>query len=321
MNNTLTTPVALLIFNRPLTTKRVFDEIRKARPRQLFVVADGPRTEQEREQCTRAREVLNGVDWDCEVHTNYSEINLGCKKRVSSGIDWVFSHVERAIILEDDCLPHPTFFRFCEELLEKYKDNPNVMHISGDNFQAKNKNFLCAESYYFSNISHIWGWATWRRAWSHYDVNITQWPIVKKQKLLYRIFNDEATVARWEDKFQQYYEQNINSWDGQWSFACLIHHGLCIMPCVNLISNIGFGKDSTHTKEDASVNELANLPVYPMKFPLIHPSTLELNTDAVDYLSDYIFGVHRYRGFWKKVKRTIKRRWPASYQYIKRMYG
>lgn len=318
---TLISPVAFLIFNRPETTRKVFEEIRRARPSKLFVVADGPRNDAEQEVCKETRAVIEGVDWECEVHKNYSDTNLGCRNRVSSGLTWVFEQTDRAIVLEDDCLPHPTFFRFCDELLERYKDDKAVMHISGDNFQAKNPDFHCVESYYFSNISHIWGWASWSRAWKYYDVDVKRWPEIKQSCLLHDVFDDEPTAARWEDKMQSYYDKKINSWDGQWSFACLINHGLCIMPRVNLISNIGFGRDSTHTRQDAATNELANLPTYPIDFPLVHPPEKKINAQAVDYLSDYIFGVHLYRRPISRMKRLAKQTFPSLYKRLKNALG
>jgi len=171
----LRTPVVLIIFNRPPTTERVFAEIAKARPQKLFVVADGPRPERsgEAEKCAAARAVIDRVDWECEVLRNYAEVNLGCRQRPPTGISWVFEQVAEAIILKDDCVPHPTFFRFCEELLEKYREDERVMHISGSNFQPGYTRGPF--SYYFSRFNPIWGWASWRRAWQHYDLNMKLW--------------------------------------------------------------------------------------------------------------------------------------------------
>jgi hypothetical protein len=175
-NFQIKTPVAFLVFNCPDTTIRVFEEIRCARPPKLLVVADGPRADRpgEADKCQAVRAVIETVDWPCEVLKNYSDVNLGCKIRVSSGLDWVFEQVEEAIILEGDCLPHPTFFRFCEELLETYRDDERIGMISGDNFQFGRKRGDA--SYYFSRYNHIWGWASWRRAWQHYDRNMAIWP-------------------------------------------------------------------------------------------------------------------------------------------------
>ena len=315
--NTFNTPIAFLVFNRPESTRRVFEEIRRIRPTKLLVVADGPRSESERKICAEVRAIIDTIDWPCTVLRNYSDINLGCKVRVSSGLDWVFTEVDRAIVLEDDCLPHPTFFPYCAELLEKYADDESVMHISGDNFHAKNPAFRCEESYYFSNIPHIWGWASWRRAWKHYDVHIRSWPEVRARGYLRQTFGDEPTAARWEDKFDSYYAGRINSWDGQWAYACIVNRGFCIMPAVNLISNIGFGSSGTHTQEESAENEVANLPTYAMDFPLTHPQDIKLNRQAVEYLSDYIFGVYKYRTATSRVKRFLKKMLPQLYLRIK----
>jgi hypothetical protein len=262
------TPVAFLIFNRPSTTERVFSAIRNARPPKLLVVADGPRPEQpgEAERCAAARAVIDRVDWPCEVLTNYSEINLGCKKRVSSGLDWVFSEVEEAIILEDDCLPHPTFFRFCEELLERYRDDERVMTISGDNFQFGR--LRTGYSYYFSIYSHIWGWASWRRAWNRYDAGIKAWPEIRDGRWLTDILGDERAARYWSGVFERTHRNEIDTWDHQLTFSLWIQNGLSILPNVNLVSNIGFGEGSSHT---GTISFMSNMPAGPMDFPLRHP--------------------------------------------------
>jgi hypothetical protein len=271
------TPIAFLIFNRPDTTLKVFKEIEKARPRKLLVVADGPRTYKsgEAEQCIATRAIIDQISWDCEVLTNYSEVNLGCRKRISSGLDWIFNTVEEAIILEDDCLPHPTFFRYCEELLEYYRDDQRVMHISGDNFQYGHKR--TKDSYYFSQYTHVWGWASWRRAWQNYDVEMKSWQTVKDGKWLADILKDRESILYWENTFQSVYDGKADSWSNQWLFACWLQSGLSILPNVNLVSNIGFGIDATHTTRKS---ELANIPTEAMDFPLQHPLLTLRDTQA-----------------------------------------
>src|SRR5579871_4386735 len=165
----LTTPVALIVFNRPDTTRQVFQEIRRVRPPVLLVVADGPRRDhpEDEQLCRETRAVAEEVDWPCQVLTEYSDVNLGCRHRPASGLDWVFSQVEEAIILEDDCVPHPSFFRFCSELLSRYRDDARIGTIAGTNVQGGRKRG--GASYYFSKYPTIWGWASWRRAWALYD--------------------------------------------------------------------------------------------------------------------------------------------------------
>lgn len=317
-NLKLDTPVAFFIFNRPDTTQKVFNEIKKAKPPIMLVVADGARNPGEEEKCRAARAIIEQVDWDCDVRKNYSDKNLGCKGRVSSGLDWVFENVDRCIILEDDCLPHQSFFYFCQELLEKYKNNERIMHITGDNFQSQNASFQCKESYYFSRISHIWGWASWRRAWKHYDLNIRDWPKIKESGLLRKLFRDDGATARWEEKFDAYHEGKIDSWDGQWSFACMANNGLCIVPKVNLISNIGFDVSATHSS-NLRRDRFANLPAFPIEFPLIHPNKIEANEQADRFTQEYVFGAHNYRGVGQRFRRFIRKIMPGPYKALKNL--
>ena len=280
MTYQLTTPVALLIFNRPDTTQRVFAEIARAKSPKLLVVADGPRPDKhgEAEKCLATRAIIDQVDWPCEVLTNFSETNLGCKRRVSSGLDWVFHTVEEAIILEDDCLPEPTFFRYCEELLETYRHDTRIMAISGDNFQLGRKR--TTDSYYFSRYFHCWGWASWQRAWQHYDAEMKLWPQIKEGGWLTDLLADTQAVKSWSQIFQAVYDGQINTWDFQWTLTCWLQHGLIILPNENLISNIGFTAEATHTTQN---NKLANLPTTTMKFPLQHPLFMIQDKHADDF--------------------------------------
>jgi hypothetical protein len=292
----LSTPVAFIIFNRPDTTTKVFETIRQAKPQKLLVVADGSRIDRpdEAEKCAATRAVIDRVDWECEVITNYSDINLGCKHRVSSGIDWVFSQVEEAIILEDDCLPAPSFFQFCQTLLEKYRYDERIMMISGNNFQPENDRVK--NSYYFSKYASIWGWATWRRAWKHYDVEMSSWQQFRDKGLLNAVCNDPIEIEYWLKIFNDVSEDFIDTWDYQWGYTCWQQSGMCIMPSVNLISNIGFRDDATHT--------LGESPWAEMKVGsinnIIHP-TFILNDRGADMdMFDRVFG-----GKTLKFNRTI----------------
>ncbi|AFY39023.1 methyltransferase FkbM [[Leptolyngbya] sp. PCC 7376] len=283
------TPVAFIIFNRPDTTRRVFEAIRQAQPPKLLVIADGPRGDRpdEADKCIATRNIIKEVDWDCEVLTNYSDTNLGCKKRVSSGINWVFDQVEEAIILEDDCLPDPSFFPFCEELLEKYRHDTRIMMISGDNFQFGKAR--TQDSYYFSKYYHIWGWATWRRAWQHYDVDLKQWPKIRDGGWLKDIFNNDWLTIKYRSKiFQKMYEKAVDTWDYQWSFTCWTQSGLSIMPNVNLISNIGFGEAASRTKNNKSI--FANMAVSSVDFPLLHPDFVIRDLETDQKTARLVFG-------------------------------
>ncbi|WP_193194344.1 glycosyltransferase family 2 protein [Nostoc sp. MG11] len=271
-------PVVFIIFKRPNTTEKVFEAIRQAKPPKLFVIADGPRADRpgEAEKCKATRAIIERVDWNCEVITNYSDINLGCRLRVSSGLDWVFTQVEEAIILEDDCLPHPTFFQFCDELLDKYRDDNRIMVVAGNNFQygrVRNQ-----DSYYFSRYNHCWGWATWRRAWQHYDHEMKLWPKIRDEDWLKDILLDPSAVKFWQNIFQYTYEEKINSWAYAWTFSCWIQNGLSILPNVNIVSNIGYSLEATHTVKN--YNDFANMPVKALDFPLQHPLFMIRNSQA-----------------------------------------
>lgn len=235
----LKTPVAFMVFNRPDTTERVFAAIRQAQPEILLVVADGPRLglPGEAERCAEVRAIIENIDWPCTVHKNYSDVNLGCKVRVSSGLDWVFTEVEEAIILEDDCLPHPDFFPFCEKLLEQYRHDERVTMIGGTNYLVDR--LQVPESYVFSRYFPIWGWASWRRAWRQYDLSMQNWPRFRKEGQLRGFYADRYMRRFLTSSFDGAYSGRINTWDIQWFFACLFNNGLSIVPSRNMISNIG----------------------------------------------------------------------------------
>ena len=280
---TLTTPVALLIFNRPDTTQRVFGAIARAKPTKLLIVADGPRADRQGEAtlCEQTRAIVQKIDWQCEVLTNFSSTNLGCKARVASGIDWIFEKCEEAIILEDDCLPDPTFFRFCQEMLHRYRDDDRISMVSGGNLQFGR--VRGPASYYFSRYTHIWGWASWRRAWQHYDRDISLWPTFHDQGWLEATFSNPGEQQYWRHSFQAVYDGQLDTWDCSWTFAALLRGMLQIVPNVNLISNIGFGPAATHTHE---IGVHANLPTSPMLFPLVHPAFVLPDPDGDRFISE-----------------------------------
>jgi hypothetical protein len=263
------TPVALFVFNRPDTTRRVFEVIANVRPARLLLVADGsrPGNAGEAETCQQVRDIVARVDWPCEVSTNFAESNLGCKDRMISGLNWVFSLVEEAIILEDDCLPDTSFFPFCQELLERYRGDDRIAYISGCNLVQKYLN--TSYSYFFSQIGGIWGWATWRSEWQRYDRHLSDWPELRSEKLLSEIFDRPKAVAFWTRIFDAMHEnRGANTWDYQWLFACLKNNSLIAVSSVSLVTNIGYGLDATHATE--AVPRWIS-PATPMAFPLKHP--------------------------------------------------
>jgi hypothetical protein len=301
MSYKLTTPIAFIVFNRPDTTAKVFEAIRQAQPPKLLIIADGARPDRigEAEKCQQVREICDRIDWDCEVLRNYSDPNLGCKKRVSSGLDWVFQQVEAAIILEDDCLPDPTFFPFCQELLEKYRDDQRVMFIGGTNYQFGKKR--SDYSYYFSRYNHVWGWASWRRAWQHYDVEMNLLPTIKSGNWLKDILNSDRAVKHWENTFETVYQNQLNTWDLQWTFACWLQSGLSIIPNVNLVSNIGFGIDATHT--NAMNHPLANMVTAALELPLTHPPFLIRDANADIFTENKFYSISLINKLINKIYR------------------
>ncbi|MFB5085895.1 hypothetical protein PGC35_01550 [Psychrobacillus sp. PGGUH221] len=283
-------PIVFIIFNRPETTAIVFEEIRKYKPMQLFIIGDGPRLHKEGEEklCAQARAIIQ-VDWECDIRYIFSNENLGCQKRISSGLDLVFEQVEDAIILEDDCVPHEDFFRFCEEMLDYYKNDDRIMAISGDNFQKND--FDLQESYYYSIYPHCWGWATWRQAWRMIDVKMKEWPKYRNSDIFNKMCYDPFFQEYWTRIYDDVYEGKIDSWAYPWTFSCWYNGGLSVIPKKNLVSNIGFTENATHTHEN---NELqANLPRYKMKFPLKHPNQINRNFEADFYTSEYIYNIRR----------------------------
>lgn len=297
------TAVAFLVFNRPDVTARVFRAIAAARPRTLLVVADGPRPGRpgEADRCAEVRRIATAVDWECDVRTNFAAANLGCKRRVSTGLDWAFAQAEEVIVLEDDCLPHPTFFPYCRELLARYRGDPRVAAVSGANFQFGRRRG--GASYYFSRYPHIWGWASWRRAWAAYDVGMTAWPRLRADGWLAGLLGEPWKVAYYTRVFDAVYEGRLDTWDAQWLFACWTTGMVAALPQRNLISNIGFGPDATHTTAGAL---LAALPTWRMEFPLAHPPAVERHVAADDFTESSQFrGGSRLRRVPGRIRRLL----------------
>jgi hypothetical protein len=282
----LTTPIAYIIFNRPSHTRETFAAIRSRRPARLFIIADGPRAKHptDIERCREVREIVKEIDWPCEVSRNYADQNLGLKHRVSSGITWVFEQVERAIILEDDCLPHPDFFHFCEVLLERYEKDERVWVITGNNYQNGKRRGDAA--YFFSKFNHCWGWASWRRAWQHYRGGLPFWPEWKKSADWQKKTPDLIERLYWAGIFEQVWRGEIDSWDYPWTCSVWYHGGLTATPNVNLVTNIGIGPDATHT---ISRKEQERYPVHPLRV-LTHPEKVEQDLEADRFDFHHNFG-------------------------------
>lgn len=277
----LTAPVALIIYRRPRSTARVMEALRRARPDRLFMIADGPRADRpdDAERCAAARGVAEQVDWPCEVTRIYAVEHMGLRSRVESGLNTVFAAVERAIILEDDCVPEPSFFAYCDELLARYADDARVMAVAGSNFQAGRRRGQT--SYYFSRYPHCWGWAGWRRAWRHYDGPMADWPRLRASGWLEQLLGDRRAARYWRARFDEVYAGQLDSWAYRWTYSCWRKGGLTALPQVNLVANIGFDAEATHTQ--IAPGPLATWPTRPLDFPLRHPSHVAANGHADEF--------------------------------------
>lgn len=286
-------PILFLIFNRPETTARVFNEIKKIKPKTLYIAADGPRNLNEEKLCLECRTISEKVDWDCNLKFLYRSENLGCKIAVSEAITWFFENNDMGIILEDDCLPLPSFFTFCKELLIKYKDEEKIMHISGNNFQLGNdKNEQ--SSYYFSRYPHIWGWASWKRAWLKYDIEMKNYP---------KLLNNKKFV-KYADNFilKLVYENKLSTWDSQWLYSVNFENGLSILPRYNLVKNIGFSeKNATNT---IAIPKWFKKMIYKDIETIIHPISIQFDDKSDLFTRNNILSNQRMR-IKEKIRKII----------------
>lgn len=300
MKSELTSPVLFLLFNRPEQTRKVFEEIRQGRPLRLYVAADGPRTHvpSDAARCKEARTILAAVDWPCDVRTLFRDENLGCKRAVSSALDWFFENEEEGIILEDDCVPARDFFPFCQHLLARYRDESRIKAISGTSVLSNA--FPAEESYVFSRYFSVWGWATWRRVWQEYDIAMTDWPQLKRTAWLSSLFPQPYMRRHMKRMFDLVHEERIDTWDVQFVYSCLRRDGLAVVPAVNLISNIGV--EGTHTAPgDVKRNFLpvGSLDVERMK----HPPQIFQNTAHDELLFEKLFKI----SLGEKMRKTFQR--------------
>jgi hypothetical protein len=277
-------PVLLITFRRPEPTAAVLAALRRVRPTRLHVAGDGPRPDRPDDAAgvaaTRAT-VAREVDWPTEVRTRYHDENLGCRRGVVDAIDWFLSEVGEGIILEDDCVPHPDFFGYCAELLERYRDDERVWCISGDN--SAGIGLAGDASYGFVRSPQIWGWATWARAWANYDRDLDGWAAVRGTSVVRRLLPDpveRAIVVELLDRLRD--EGEPDTWDYQWLASCLLGDGLCAVPRANLVSNVGFGPDATHT---STPNRRSSVPTQSV-LPLVHPARVERDLGAERELVD-----------------------------------
>ena len=274
---TLKTPVLLLTWKRLEATKKLISILRNVQPQSLFIASDGARADRPQEliDVCKTRELLeSSIDWPCVIKKRLSLVNQGCKAGVSNAISWFFEHVEEGIILEDDVLPDRSFFRYCDEMLQKYRDDPRIGSIAACNFQPEN--LSKTESYYFSRYIHVWGWATWKRAWIHYDGTMEQWPELRNSGWLKQLNSSRRFTKFWSRKFNSVHSGQKDTWDYAWVYSCWKQGFLSCTPKSILVSNIGFGNDATHT-----VNESSPLgKIESITFPLAHPLSVEIDSIA-----------------------------------------
>ena len=315
MDLQLQTPILLLIFNRPDNTFKVFEEIRKVRPTKLFIAADGarPHKPDELAKCEETRKVAEMVDWPCEVYTLYREENLGCRRAVSSALNWFFEQVEEGIILEDDCVPAATFFVYCTELLAKYRHDERVMHITGDGLPEGIQ--FGDSSYFFSPFPLVWGWASWRRAWQKYDASFSTFPEFTQQNRIADVFCQVPYQKRWQNEFNQLFAQKIDSWAYHWVYTIFINNGLAIIPNQNLITNIGFGDDATHTFGESHLAAKPRIEIQ----KLVHPQFVLPDSRAlIWHMKTYFYTKEKespFEGF------ALYRGLRSIYGKIRRMLG
>lgn len=294
--NAHNTPILILVFNRPDKVRQLLAALAIVRPTKLYVSADGPRdtVPLDVQKCAEVRSLFQNIPWECEVYTNFSPINKGCRNGPESGIDWFFTHVEAGIILEDDCIPHPSFFDFCSTLLHKYQNDPRIMHISGNNFQ--NGMTRGDGSYYFSLYTHSWGWATWRRAWQKYQPALEQFAEFDSSNRIKQLPLSRTAQRFWIKNFR-YTIKRTDSWDSLWQYTVWLNKGLAIIPNKNLVSNIGFDTEATHTTQP---NATSHIKTEAIDF-IQDPSSRTVQTEA----DDYTFDKHFYVSLPSRVLRKI----------------
>lgn len=300
MNASKPIPVVLLLYRRPAATARVLAALRAYRPTQLVLVADGPRRDQpaDVQAVSAARTAAEAVDWPCTITRHYADTNMGLRARVESGLHAVFAAHERAIILEDDCVPDPSFFPYCAELLARYAADSRVMAVAGDHFQPRPYH---AASYYFSRYPHCWGWATWRRAWQHYDGAMADWPALRTTNWLTELLGNRRAAQVWTTTFDRVYAGAIDSWAFRWTYSCWRAGGLTALPAVNLVRNIGGGATATHTAQSPFVDR----PTQALPFPLRHPPAVVRHARADIYTQRAMFDPSLGRRLVWRIRRAL----------------
>lgn len=297
-------PIAYFIFNRPERTRKSFSIIRAQRPKKLMIISDGPRSGNidDKQKCEECLKIVSQIDWPCEVKTNFSNVNLGMKKRNITGLNWAFSFEEEILILEDDNLPNNDFFKFIEEVVPIYRDNEKIFQITGVNWQ--DNTIRGNASYYFSKYNNLWGWVTWKRNWKKYDVNISDWPKYKNSTNWRKKCPNNIERNYWENIFDEYYTKEVNSWAYAWLFCAFYNNCLTITPNVNLVKNSGLHGDGTH--EFKNKKGLIK-PYGKIEFPLVHPLDIKENVDGDEYTFNNVFGGNKMKSIKGQVKKYLRK--------------
>lgn len=308
----LDVPVLLVIFNRPDLTQKVFDVIKKVRPAKLFVKADGPRSDRpsERALCEEARRIATGVDWNCEVKTSFSETNAGCRLTVSSGIDWFFENVDAGIILEDDCIPAESFFWFCRELLERYRDDTRIMQICGSNYLFGKKQHR--ESYYFSKLNEISGWATWRRAWKYFDLAMPDFKRFDEEGLISNYIQHPRIAAWLMSYMREAAASPGKTWSPAWVYAMCRNNALTIVPSVNMVFHL-YGRPDAMSSSSDCWSIYNTVEVHEMS-ELVHPRLVvhdreadRIRFDVIRKVDPRLIPSERIKIWWRwKVIESVK---------------
>lgn len=317
--------VLMLVFNRPEVTRRILQAVKEAKPPRLYVAADGPRPNNRNDQVQSqaVRGLFDQIDWPCEIHTRFLERNLGCRMAVSSAIDWFFEQEEQGIVLEDDTLPNASFFEFCDVMLDRYKDDARVFSVCGSNLAQP---WFCSQqSYEFTRYMCVWGWASWRRAWNHYDETLHFWPTGKTQPGTLPLMPTGFARRFWSLVFDLVYLRSIGTWDHQWVFAHWKNNGLSIVPARNMVVNLGFGEGATNTS-GATPNYVQLMKHHEQNPPYAGPAdvqengelslVIEKNIHRVNLVTYLKLGVRRYPYIFSFLKKYVEnfRRWKVGRQ-------
>lgn len=297
-------PVVLIVFNRPELVKEMMVQIKLANPSKLYIIADAPRENNEADKflCQKVREIIDDFDFRGDVVKCYRTVNLGCKKNIETGLDWFFTQEDAGIILEDDCLPSNDFFRFCAEMLIKYRDNSSIFSITGNNFQ--NCKVRGHASYYVSKYMHCWGWATWRRAWNFYDGTLSFWPDWKMSENYQKIYYSCEEKKYWDEIFESVFFKSKNSWAYAWLASSWYHGGNTITPNVNLVSNLGFDDAATNTRFK---NGLEELQIHLMSEKIVDPENLRPDIEADKYTFTHVFKMSNLRKLCNRLNSYINK--------------